>query len=99
MNIVYIQIPYSREQHIWQAHQVTPDEVYEAFEDEQLQIWRAPEPADENRKGNLYWAYGQAVNGRYLAILFRYFPDHNVYVITARDMDSREKQRYRGVES
>lgn len=96
MHIEHVHIPYSREQHIWQAHQVTPDEVHDTFEDEYLQIWRAPEPAGEAKKGNLYWAYGQASNGRYLAVLFRYYRDHNVYVITARDMDSREKHRYRG---
>lgn len=95
MHIDRIQIPPSRADHLWHAHQVTPEEVYEAFEDEGLQIWHmASQPLDE-RPGSVYWAYGQASNGRLLAVLFRYYPDHNIYVITARNMDVREQRRYR----
>lgn len=95
MDIEKILIPESREQHIWQAHQVTLDDVYEVFDDPDLQVWQADDSSAE-RPGRLYWAYGRALNGRLLAVVFRYFSDRNAYVITARDMDEKEKRRYKG---
>ena len=94
MEINEIRIPESREQHIWQAHQVTPDDVYDVFDDPDLQIWHADDSSSKEHAGQLYWAYGRASNGRLLAVIFRYFPDRNAYVITVRDMDEKEKRRY-----
>ncbi|MCL6441903.1 MAG: BrnT family toxin [Alicyclobacillus sp.] len=94
MEIDEILIPESREQHLWQAHQVTPDEVYEAFEDEDIRIERARDELP-GRSGLLYLAFGRAENGRLLLIVFRYFADNRTaYVITARDMTTKEKRKY-----
>ena len=94
MEIDEILIPESREQHLRQAHQVSPDEVYEAFEDETLRIERALDERTE-RPGRLYIGFGRAINGRLLTIVFRYFVDNRMaYVITARDMTAREKRKY-----
>lgn len=95
MDIDRILIPPSREAHIGQAHQVHRDEVYDAFEDDDLQITRTRDERPD-RPGRLYVAFGRAENGRLLTLIFRYFPeDKTAYVITARDMTAREKRRYR----
>lgn len=95
MDIDKILIPESREQHLWQAHQVTPDDLYEVFDDPDLQVWLSEDSFGE-RPGRLYWAYGRSSNGRLLAVIFRYLPDRHAYVVTARDMDAKEKRRYKG---
>ena len=95
MDIDRILIPPGREAHIGQAHQVNRDEVYEAFEDEDLQIARTRDERPD-RQGHLNVAFGRAENGRLLTVIFRYFPeDRTAYVITARDMTGKEKRRYR----
>ena len=94
MNIDRILIPTSREAHIEQAHQVNRDEVYDAFEDDDLQVARTRDELPD-RPGRLYIAFGRAENGRLLTLIFRYFPEEKTaYVITARDMTPREKRRY-----
>lgn len=95
MNIDRILIPPSREAHIGQAHQVHRDEVYDAFEDDDIQITRAQDDRPDH-SGRLYVAFGRAENGRLLTVIFRYFPDDlTAYVITARDMTVKEKRQYR----
>lgn len=93
MIIEEIRIPESRAQHIWQAHQVTEEEVYEAFEDDELHVERIPDDLPD-RPGRLYAAFGRASNGRLLTVVFRYFADGTAYVITSRDMTANEKNRY-----
>ena len=95
MDIDRILVPLGREAHIGQAHQVNRDEVYEAFEDDNLRIARTRDEQPD-RPGRLYVGFGRAENGRLLTVIFRYFPeDKTAYVITARDMTPREKRRYR----
>ena len=95
MDIDRILIPPSREAHLGQAHQVNRDEVYDAFEDDALQIGRIRDERPD-RQGRLYVAFGRAENGRLLTVIFRYFlEDQTAYVITARDMTAMEKRRYR----
>jgi len=43
---------------------------------------------------NLYAAYGQTFAGRYLTIFFVLKLDHSALVISARDMDGKERRRY-----
>ena len=94
MNIDRILMPPSRETHIGQAHQVHRDEVYDAFEDDDLQILRTRDDRPDH-SGRLYVAFGRAENGRLLTVIFRYFLDNQTeYVITARDMTVKEKRRY-----
>ncbi|MGH7900639.1 MAG: hypothetical protein ACRENZ_02770 [Thermodesulfobacteriota bacterium] len=45
-------------------------------------------------KEGMYLAWGQAYNGRYLFIVFRYLGKGNIKVITARDMMDKDKKFY-----
>ena len=42
-----------------------------------------------------YAAYGQTMDGRYLLVIFAPKDDQRVRVVTARDLSSREKRRFR----
>ncbi len=73
-------------------HGVYSDEVEEVF---------ANRPAIRRiQKGkvsgeNLYRALGQTASGRYLVIIFVYkSTTHSVLIISARDMDHRERKSY-----
>ena len=73
---------------IWRKHGVTPEEVEEAIYDDRP-IWH---------KGTLesYCLYGQAMSGRYLFIVLRRNDRRTLLkVITARDMEDKEKRYYR----
>lgn len=43
---------------------------------------------------HLYVAYGQSDDGRYLTIFFLHKSDGQALVISARDMDDKERKRY-----
>ncbi|MFO7679589.1 MAG: BrnT family toxin [Chloroflexota bacterium] len=44
---------------------------------------------------NLYRAMGQTENGRYLTVIFIYKPlEQKALIISARDMDRKERERY-----
>ena len=43
---------------------------------------------------NLYVAYGQTFAGRYLTVFFVLKVDRSALVISARDMDAKERKRY-----
>jgi len=77
-----------REDHMWQAHMVSVDEIFDVFDDPATMYWNSG-------PGRIYMAYGCASNGRLLTVVFRYFEDGNVYVITTRNMDDSEKRRYK----
>ncbi|MEZ4711272.1 MAG: hypothetical protein R3A44_29005 [Caldilineaceae bacterium] len=47
-----------------------------------------------NRDENVYAAYGQTDEGRYLTVFFIAKPGHLALVISARDMDDKERRRY-----
>jgi uncharacterized protein len=72
-------------------HDVTIDEVEEVFYNKPL--------FRRGRKGNfknenLYYVYGQSDNGRYLLIVFIYKKNRDALIITARDMDYKERKIY-----
>ncbi len=68
------------------AHHVTPKEVEDV-------IWDSP--WFERRRGEQrYHVYGQTSAGRYLFIVLDRETDILFYVVTARDMTSREKAYY-----
>ncbi len=72
---------------IWQKHHVTPEEVEEAICDNK--------PISHKGSSNSYCVYGQAVSGRYLFIvLAKKGKGARCKVITARDMQDKEKQYY-----
>jgi uncharacterized DUF497 family protein len=68
-------------------HQVEPHEV------EQV-IWDDPHARRGPGKSR-YRLYGQTDAGRYLFIVLDREYDDVFYVVTARDMDKREKKQYR----
>lgn len=43
---------------------------------------------------NLYVAYGQTATGRYLTIFFILKPHAQALIISARDMDAKERRHY-----
>ena len=43
---------------------------------------------------NLYTSLGRTRAGRYLAVFFIYKPSHAALVISARDMDEKERKLY-----
>jgi len=46
------------------------------------------------KKENLYSARGQSDSGRYLSIIFIYKKTKEALIITARDMDVKERKKY-----
>ena len=72
---------------IWHKHRVTPEEVEEAICDD--------EPICHKGTSNSYCVYGQAVSGRYLFIILKRIGKGARYkVLTARDMQDKEKRYY-----
>ncbi len=43
---------------------------------------------------DLYAAFGQTADGRYLAVFFIFKAPHTVLIVTARDMTARERRTY-----
>lgn len=72
---------------IWHKHHVTPEEVEEALCDDK--------PICHKVTSSSYCVYGQAVSGRYLFIvLARKGRGSRYKVLTARDMQDKEKRYY-----
>lgn len=72
---------------IWQKHHVIPEEVEEAIFDNN--------PICLKGTTNSYWVYGRAVSGRYLFVVLRTKGKRARYtVITAREMQNKEKRYY-----
>jgi|WetSurSiteA1Bulk_404760.scaffolds.fasta_scaffold213074_1 uncharacterized protein len=68
-------------------HHVTPEEVEEAvFEGNPLIL---------KGKEKRYIVLSQTISGRYLTIVVAFKQKGRVHVITARDMDEKEKKYYR----
>lgn len=68
-------------------HKVLPEEVEE--------VCFSSIPQIEIGRGGLYYITGQTGSGRYLFIVVRYLGRGRAKVITARDMDDREKSRFK----
>lgn len=72
---------------IWQKHHVTPEEVEEVIYDDR--------PVCHKGTSNSYYVYDKAVSGRYLFIVLVKKGGRARYkVITARDMQDKEKRYY-----
>jgi len=72
---------------IWQKHLVTSEETEEAIFDNK--------PICHKCASNSYCVYGKAMSGRYLFIVLRKKDRGARYkVITARDMQDKEKRYY-----
>ncbi len=74
-------------------HGVTVEEVEEAFGPST--IYRRGPRGRKRRGEDVYKAYGQTEAGRYLFVAFIYKLDHRALILSARDMDERERDLYR----
>lgn len=74
------------EEHIAEHH-VTPQEVEELFFEEGPYFRRGPGE-------NLYHVYGRSGAGRYLFVVVIHLGEGKGYVVTARDMDRKERRLY-----
>jgi uncharacterized DUF497 family protein len=67
-------------------HSVNPDEVEEvAFDDD---------PYVRKGRQDRRYLYGQTIGGRYLFVVYILLPKKEAKVITAREMDEKEKRLY-----
>jgi hypothetical protein len=78
-------------QHLWQAHQVTPDEVEEIIfgidgEDASYRM---------RREGAGYLIFGETGGGRLLKMYGEFVHDGCFRVYAAQDMNEIEKRKYR----
>ncbi len=72
-------------------HQVTQDEVEETF----FNSARYRFVESGYRKGeDVYAAGGQTDAGRYLIVFFIYKSNNTALILSARDMDKKERRRY-----
>jgi len=74
-----------------QKHHVTDYEVREVFAN--LPRFRFAEKGEREGE-DVYLASGQTEAGRYLIVFFIYKLNQDALVISARDMDRRERRRY-----
>ena len=72
-------------------HTVTQDEVEEIFFDRPK--YRFVESGYQSGE-DVYSVFGQTDPGRYLAVIFINKPGNTALIITARDMDKKERKRY-----
>ncbi len=72
-------------------HGLTQDEVEEVFFNRPLFrfVERGLRPGE-----NVYAALGQTDAGRYVTVFFIHKPGHLALIVTARDMDAKERRRY-----
>jgi uncharacterized DUF497 family protein len=72
-------------------HHVVPDEVEQVFENRpNFKRWQRGHLRGED----MYQAVGQTEAGRYLVIFFTYKQTGEALVISARDMDRKERKSY-----
>ena len=72
-------------------HNLTPEEVEEALFGKPMyrKVQRGHIPGED-----LYAALGRTNAGRYLIVFFIYKPTHEALVLSARDMDDKERRQY-----
>ena len=72
-------------------HGVTPEEVDQVLFSRPsfFRVQKGHVPGED-----LYSALGQTVAGRYLTVFFIYKDSQEALIISARDMDRRERRRY-----
>ncbi|MCG0277750.1 MAG: BrnT family toxin [Thermanaeromonas sp.] len=67
-------------------HRVRPEEAEEVFFNE---------PLFRKGRSGTYMALGPTDDGRLLTVIYAVRPGGEVYVVTARDMDHKERRLYR----
>ncbi|MBI4671478.1 MAG: BrnT family toxin [Chloroflexi bacterium] len=73
-------------------HNVVPEEVSQVIQSHPH--IRFISKGRRQRDENVYAAYGRTEEGRYLTVFFIYKPDKRALIISARDMDAKERKRY-----
>ena len=72
-------------------HHISPEEVEEVF-------YNGPRirggPKGHVQGENIYYAYGQTDSGRYVFVVFIYKRTREALIISARDMDKKERTNY-----
>ncbi len=77
---------------IWRKHGVDEDEVNEVLGLRETHFKRLEKGHVAGE--DLYGGYGQIESGRYLSVFFIHKLDQAAFVISARDMDLKERKRY-----
>lgn len=72
-------------------HRVTPDEVEEVFESTPKIVKMQK---GHFRGEDVYRALGQTEAGRYIAVFFIHKLTNKALILSARDMDSKERRNY-----
>ncbi len=72
-------------------HQVAPEEVEQIFSN-QPGVRRMKK--GHFRGEDVYRALGQTDGGRYLVVFFIYKSSHEALILSARDMDNKERKSY-----
>lgn len=83
-------LPYFVDKLAWKHH-VSPEEVDEVLfgNPRYRRVQKGHVPGED-----LYAASGRTRAGRYLTVFFVYKPTHEALVISARDMDPKERRQY-----
>lgn len=72
-------------------HRISPDEVEEVFFNKpQFRFVEKGNRKDEN----VYSALGQTDSGRYVIVIFIHKYNNLALILSARDMDKKERKRY-----
>jgi len=85
-----IWLPHILDKLVWKHH-VSPEEVEEVLFDTLL--YRKVQKGHVSGE-DLYAALGQTEAGRYLIIFFIYKPTREALILSARDMDEKERRQY-----
>lgn len=72
-------------------HHLSQDEVEDVFANHPK--YRKAERGDFEGE-DLYYAYGQTDSGRYIFTVFIYKKTRDALIMSARDMDAKERKRY-----
>ena len=73
-------------------HKTLPTEVEQVFDSKPH--FRYIAKGRRRKEENVYAAYGQTEAGRFLVVFFIYKPGNLALIISARDMDRKERKRY-----
>jgi hypothetical protein len=73
-------------------HNVSPDEVRQVFENRPR--FRYISKGRRNKDEDVYAAYGQTDDGRYLTVFFIRKLGGAALIVSAREIDDKERKRY-----
>lgn len=76
---------------LWWKHNITTDEVEEVLSNKPLYKFQERGTINEE---DLYTAYGCTDAGRYLTVFFVHKSGNEALIVTAREMDRKERKRY-----